>query len=402
VLLHPTSLPGGRLGPEAYRFVDWLAAAGQSWWQVLPLNPPDEHGSPYNSISAFATSAALLAEPRARVARDEAASFRARNAFWIEDYAEVAGGAVVEDGVRFEREWGALRAYGTSRGVRLVGDVPMFVSRESVDVHAHPELFRLDAVAGAPPDSFNRHGQLWGSALYDWPALRRTGYRWWVERLRRTFAFVDVARLDHFRGFIASWAVPLGNRTARRGRWQPGPGAALFHAAEAELGPLALVAEDLGRITEPVERLRVQLGLPGIRVLQFAFGGSARNPHRLGNLGEWCVVFTGTHDNDTTVGWFASLGPALALRTGLDPREPHWALTRLAFASAARVAIVPAQDLLGLGSEARMNTPGRMEGNWSWRLRRGQLSAALAERLRAETAAARRLRRVRRSRGASS
>ncbi len=357
VLLHPTSLPGGRLGNEAYRFVDWLAAAGQSWWQVLPLGPPDEYGSPYNSISAFASSAGLLERPRARVTRHELASFRARHAYWIDDYISIAGGSALADQVRFEREWGALRAYAATRGVGVIGDLPMFVAPGSVDVRAHPGLFRADALAGARPDVFNRRGQLWGSALYDWPALRRSGYRWWIERLRRTLELVDIARLDHFRGFVAAWAVPKGHRTAARGRWQRGPGAALFAAAEAELGRLPLIAEDLGRITEPVERLRVALGLPGIRVLQFGFEGSLDNPHRLGNITESSVVFTGTHDNDTTVGWFRSLASSRRAATGLDEAEPHWSLVALALASPARLAIVPAQDVLGLGSEARMNMP---------------------------------------------
>jgi 4-alpha-glucanotransferase len=358
---------------------------------MLPLGPPDKHRSPYNSISAFATSPALLAAPHAEVTSVELADFRDREAYWLDDYLAVAGGAAAKNEVRFEREWRALRDHAARRGVRLIGDVPMFVSCDSVDVRAHPWLFRSGVVAGAPPDFFNRGGQLWGSALYDWPALRRTGYRWWVERLRRTFELVDVARLDHFRGFVAAWEVPARNRTATRGRWRRGPGAALFHAVEAELGPLPLIAEDLGRITEPVTRLREALALPGIRVLQFAFGGSARNPHRLQNHTESCVVMTGTHDNDTALGWWRSLPERRRRAIGLDPVEPHWDLIRRALASPARLAIVPAQDLLGLGSEARMNTPGRTEGNWSWRLRPGELTEELAARLRRETAAAGRL-----------
>ncbi len=397
VLLHPTSLPGGRLGAEAYRFVDWLAAAGQSWWQVLPLGPPDGHGSPYNSTSAFASSPALLARPRERVTRDEARAFRELHRFWIDDWAGFAGPGAVEDQVRFEREWRELRGYAAARGVRLIGDVPIFVSRESVDVRAHPELFLRGLVAGAPPDALSASGQLWGSALYDWPALRARGYRWWIERFRRTFGLVDLARIDHFRGFVCYWAVPSGARTAARGRWRRGPGAAPFRAAERELGELRLIAEDLGVITEPVERLRDELGLPGMRVLQFAFGGGRRNPHRLENHVESAVVYTGTHDTDTALGWWRSLSPERRAATGLDPAEPHWSMIRLAYRSPARLAIVPAQDVLGLGSEARMNTPGRPEGNWGWRLRRGQLTAELAARLRREAEAARRTARYRRS-----
>ncbi len=388
ILLHPTSLPGGRLGREAYRFVDWLAAAGQSWWQVLPLTPPDRHGSPYNSTSAFAASPALLAQPRSRVTTAEVDAFRERNRYWVYDWERRAGPGAIEAQVRFEREWGALRTYAAERGVRLIGDVPIFVSRSSVDVRAHPELFLRGVVAGVPPDLFSSGGQLWGSALYDWERLRRTGYRWWVERLRRTFALVDVARVDHFRGFVAYWAVPAGDRTARRGRWRRGPGVAVFRAAERELGELRLIAEDLGVITPAVDRLRERLGLYSTRVLQFGLTGRPGSRHRPEHVAERCVVYTGTHDNDTALGWWRALSPVQRQATGLDPREPHWSLIRLALRSRARLAVVPLQDVLGLGSEARMNRPGRREGNWRWRLRRGQLGDELAERLRAESDAA--------------
>jgi 4-alpha-glucanotransferase len=391
VLLHPTSLPGGRIGREAYRFVDWLAHAGQSWWQVLPLGPPDEQRSPYNAASAFAAPPALVAEPDAPVPADEMAEFRERQAYWLGDYLRLAGDGALAEQVRFEREWSALRSYAARNGVRLIGDVPIFVSRTSVDVRSHPELFLDDVVAGVPPDYFSATGQLWGSAIYDWPALRRTGYRWWVERFARSFEHVDVVRIDHFRGFVASWAVPAGARTARRGRWRRGPGATLFRAVEETLGPLSVIAEDLGVITPAVTRLRDALGFPGMRVLQFGLEGGSRSPHRVENHPDWSVVYTGTHDNDTAVGWWSSLSEQQRLRTGLDPREPHWSLIRLALASRARLAVVPAQDVLGLGSEARMNTPGQQDGNWSWRLEPGQLTEELAARLREETRQAQRL-----------
>jgi len=391
VLLHPTSLPGGRLGAEAYRFVDWLAAAGQSWWQVLPLGPPDRHRSPYNTVSAFAASRALLARPRARVTREEVDAFRERECFWVDEWTRVAGRYGVADQVRFEREWGSLRAYAAERGVRLIGDVPIFVSRSSIDVSARPKLFLDGVVAGVPPDYFTAHGQLWGSALYDWRELRRTGFRWWIERFRRTFALVDVTRIDHFRGFVSYWAVPETHRTARHGRWRRGPGAAVFRAAEAELGQLPVIAEDLGVITEAVDRLRIQLGVPGTRVLQFGLAGRRTSRHRPENVVEDCVVYTGTHDNDTAAGWFRSLPASQRAATGLDPGEPHWSLIRTALRTRARLAIVPAQDLLGLGSSARMNHPGRMRGNWRWQLERGQLTMDLAARLRAETASAGRI-----------
>ena len=396
VLLHPTSLPGGRLGAAAYRFVDWLAAAGQSWWQVLPLGPPDEHSSPYNTLSAFAASPALLARPAARVTREEVEGFRVREAFWVDEWVRFAGEGAVADQVRFEREWGELRAYAAERGVRLIGDLPIFVSRQSVDVAARPELFLNGLVAGVPPDLFTAHGQLWGGALFDWSELRRTGYRWWIERLRRTFALVDVTRIDHFRGFVSYWAVPDHHRTARHGRWRRGPGAVVFRAAEAELGELPVIAEDLGVITPAVDRLRVGLGLPGMRVLQFGLTGRPGSRHRPENMVEDCVVYPGTHDNDTAAGWWASLSKRQRAATGLDPADPPWSLIRMALSTRARLAILPAQDLLGLGSDARMNHPGTARGNWRWRLEPGQLTEELGARLRAETAAAGRLQ-IRRS-----
>ncbi len=390
VLLHLTSLPGGRLGPEAYRFVDWLAAAGQSWWQILPLHPPDELGSPYNSCSAFASATTLLEAPDAPVPEEKLERFRARQAYWLDDYARATGADAAAGQVRFEREWRALRAYAAARRVRLIGDVSIFVARESIDVRSRPRLFLPDVVAGVPPDAFNPEGQLWGGALYDWPTLRRTGYRWWVERLRRALEHVDIVRIDHFRGFVASWAVPSGAASAVSGRWRRGPGAALFRAVAAELG-LPFIAEDLGRITPPVVALREELGMPGMRVLQYAVDGGPDNPHRVENHPDDAVVYTGTHDTDTAVGWWTSLTTAERSRLGLGTAEPHWDLIRLAFGSRARIAIVPAQDILGLGSEGRMNTPGSYEGNWSWQLQPGELDDSLARRLRRETGAAGRL-----------
>jgi 4-alpha-glucanotransferase len=391
VLLHPTSLPDGRLGKHAYRFVDWLAAAGQSWWQVLPLGPPDSFGSPYNAVSAFASSHDLAAAPRARVAAAEIDVFRERHAYWIDDYARFAGRDALADQVRFDREWRALREYAAARGVRLIGDVPIFVSHQSVDVHAKPELFLTSEVAAAAPDFFAAKGQLWGSALYDWRRVRLDGYRWWIERFRRTFELVDLARVDHFRGFVAAWAVKKGAPNATRGRWQHGPGAALFHAVEAALGQLPLIAEDLGVITPAVRRLRDDLGLPGMRISQHAFFGRRSSPHRLENHTVASVAYTGSHDNDTAIGWWRSLTPEQRRQTGLDPEKPSWSLIRFTFSSPAFLAVVPMQDVLGLGSRARMNQPGTTKGNWRWRLEKGQLTDALAECLRDETAAAGRL-----------
>ena len=251
ILLHPTSLPSGKLDRDAYRFVDWLAAAGQSWWQVLPLGPPDEFGSPYRSPSAFAASPQLLARPDARVASGDVEDFVARNPFWTGGWARFAGEDSLADQVRFEREWGELRAYAAARGVRLIGDVPIYVSDEGADVAGWPELFTQGEVAGAPPDALSAMGQLWGNPLYDWPAHRETGYRWWRERFRRTFELVDVCRVDHFRGFVSYWAIPERNKTAKHGHWRRGPGGELFAAVAREVGGLPVIAEDLGRITPP-------------------------------------------------------------------------------------------------------------------------------------------------------
>jgi 4-alpha-glucanotransferase len=374
VVLHPTSLPSGRLDGDAYAFVDWLAAAGQRWWQVLPLGPPDAHGSPYASSSAFAAWDGFLAQPDAPVSKREIAGFRRSNAYWIGDW-EAAGGSV-EDQVRFKREWTALRRYARERGVRLIGDVPIYVARGSVDHRAHPRLFLDDAVAGAPPDAMNPRGQHWGNPLFDWKAVARDDYRWWTERLRRTFALFDLTRIDHFRGFAAFWAIPKGTRDARKGKWRPGPGEAVFRAAEAELGRLPVIAEDLGLITPDVVELRERLGYPGMVVMLWAFQGPAANPHRLENHVRQQVVYTTTHDTDTLRGHFPD-------------REP-WDVIRLALSSPASLAMIPLQDVLELGSEARMNIPGRAGGNWGWKLEPRQLTRRHARRLQAATVAARR------------
>ena len=393
--LHITSLPGGRLGREAYRFVDWLQAAGQSWWQVLPLGPPDRHHSPYKSSSAFAAWPGLLADRRAPVSADEMLEFRERQAFWIDDWERYCTRGAVADQVRFDREWGALRCYAAERGVRIMGDVAIYVSSDGADRRFHPELFQTGLVAGAPPDAYATDGQLWGNPLYDWPALQRRGYRWWVERVRRTLDLFDLARIDHFRGLVAYWAVPAGSRSARRGSWRRGPGIALFRALERGLGARPpLVAEDLGVITPPVEALRTRLGLPGMLVIQFGMDpGDPASPHRLENHAPDRIVYTGTHDQDTTRGWLESLGceqrafvDCEVARHGFaDRRQPWWGLIRLTFSSPAIVAMVQAQDVLGLGSEARMNVPASAGGSWRWQMRPGALTPALARELREVT-----------------
>ncbi|MGE5636904.1 MAG: 4-alpha-glucanotransferase, partial [Nocardioidaceae bacterium] len=256
VQLHPTSLPSGRLDEQAYAFVDWLAAAGQRWWQVLPLGPRGEGGSPYKSPSAFAGDAELLAEPDASVTPAQLDAFRRRSRYWLEGWRRHAGADAEADQVRFEREWGRLRAYAAERGVRLLGDMPIYVAPGGADDASHPELFQRGEAAGVPPDKFSDTGQLWGNPLYDWGAMRRDGFRWWVERLRRNLKLYDLARIDHFRGFVAYWSVRDGEPDARAGRWRPGPGRAPFDAARRARGAVPLVAETRGVITPPGERLR--------------------------------------------------------------------------------------------------------------------------------------------------
>jgi len=374
ILLHPTSLPDGRLGPGAYRFVDWLESAGLSWWQVLPLGPPDEFGSPYAAASAFACWPGLLARPGARVGERPLAEFRSRNEYWLPDWERFAGRGAAEDQLRFEREWSRLRAYAAERGIRLIGDVPIYPADGSCDHRSHPELFREGVVAGAPPDDLGPEGQTWGNPLFDWDAVAADGYRWWIERLRRTLSLVDMTRIDHFRGFAAYWTIPADAATAIEGRWTPGPGPAVFEAVEAELGELPVIAEDLGVITPDVVALRDGLGFPGMVVLLWAFIGPRDNPHRLENHREHAVVYTSTHDTTTLAGGF--------------PGEDHWELVRLALSSPAALAMLPAQDVLGLGDDTRMNRPGETDPrNWHWRLEEGQLTDELAARLRSDVEA---------------
>jgi 4-alpha-glucanotransferase len=278
------------------------------------------------------------------------------------------------------RQGQRLKAHAHGNGVRLIGDLPFFVSPDSSDVWAHPELFLLDerrrprVVAGVPPDYFSAHGQLWGNPIYDWAALRESGYRWYIARLKSLLAHVDAIRLDHFRGFSAAWHVPPHAATAEPGKWVAGPGADLFDAVEKELGALPFIAEDLGLITPDVYALRDKLQLPGMRILQFAFDGDARNPYLPGNYVSNAVVYTGTHDNPTTRNWFEELPDRQRQifwkylgRTGGESREAAPALMGLAWSSVAALSICPLQDLLNLGREARMNVPGRADGNWAWR-----------------------------------
>ncbi|HLY67266.1 MAG TPA: 4-alpha-glucanotransferase [Chloroflexota bacterium] len=446
VLLHVVSLPGGHgigdLGHEAYRFVDWLAAAGQRMWQILPLGPTGYGNSPYASTSAFAGNPDLISLdrladdglltheelahnlPRDRVdygqthafkqqalkracdrftGSDEFEQFQQRSAYWLDDYVRVqSGGNPATERFEcfcqyeFDRQWHALRSHANQRGVQIIGDVPIFVADGSVDVQAHPELFHVDVkgrpelVAGVPPDLFSQTGQRWGNPHYRWDVMARDGYAWWRDRLRRLLELVDIVRIDHFRGLAAYWAVPADAPTAETGEWVQGPGAGLFEEISRHLGDLPVVVEDLGLITSDVIKLKEQLSFPGMKVLQYAFDGSPDNPYLPHNYRRECIVYTGTHDNDTTVSWYELLPEAergtVRRYLGQDGQDIAWKLIRLAHQSVARVALYPVQDLLSLGNDARFNFPGKRDGNWSWRLPQDSLTDQLAGRLHELTA----------------
>ena len=471
VLLHPTSLPSdapiGNLGAEAYRFIDFLKAAGMTVWQVLPLGPTVPMGSPYQCESAHAGNVWLIdlqalaacgwlngdvAPPpdceswitwhvdQLRQARegflvhadlgDRRAfeDFCAHNHHWLEDYAlfralshehrglpwwdwepELRGRDAatlaatrerldeVLDQHRFEqflfyRQWSALKSYANERDILLFGDMPIFVAHNSADVWAEPQYFDLDEqgqprhVAGVPPDYFSATGQRWGNPLYVWDAMRADGFRWWERRLRTMETQFDLIRVDHFRGFQAYWSIPATEETAINGHWVEAPGDELFTRLRERLGDLPLVAEDLGIITPEVEALRDAYGLPGMKILQFAFDGSPDNPYLPDHHVENGVIYTGTHDNDTSLGWFESLDAKSQayVRDFLgEPEEPMpWPLIRAALASVARLAMMPLQDLLELDGRYRMNVPGTESDNWNWRFGWDQVPDELATRMR--------------------
>jgi 4-alpha-glucanotransferase len=478
ILVHPTSFPGrfgvGDLGPGALRVLDFLAAADQTLWQVLPLGPTGYGDSPYALLSAFAGNPLVISperlieegllgesdlegappfDPRqvdfgaalpwkmgllhashARFLespphglREAYEAFCAAEAEWLDDYALFAAlkrqhkyagwtdwpaqfanrePAAMDEAGRtlageidfqryaqflFFRQWAALREAARARNISIIGDLAIFVAHDSADVWAHRELFKLDeqgqptVVAGVPPDYFSETGQRWGNPIYRWDVLAGTGYAWWVARVRQALEMEDIIRLDHFRGFEAYWEIPASDETAVGGKWVTGPRDALFEAIRAALDDVPFIAEDLGTITKGVRQLKQRLGFPGMRVLQFAFGGDARNPYLPHNYTRNSVVYTGTHDNDTTAGWYASLDEATRdhVRRYLSVNDVDvlWAMLRAAQASVARVAIAPLQDVLFLGSEARMNFPSRAHGNWAWRATDDQLSPEAAGRL---------------------
>ena len=479
-LLHPTSLPGrfgvGDLGPSADSFLDWAAEAGQTVWQVLPLNATGYGNSPYGTLSAFAGNPLLLspelleaegflpgravertpefpsrkvdfelaapwkhgvlrasweyfAASAGRGRRDELAAFRRapEQAGWLEDWAlfmalkgrfggrawtdwdedyrlrrpaaldaarqELAGEVDYHVYLQFLffRQWGRLKAEANARGIRVLGDIPIYLALDSADVWGSPWLFQLDescrptAVAGVPPDYFSKTGQLWGNPLYRWERSEETGHAWWIERIRANLRLTDLLRIDHVRGFAGYWAVPAGEETAVNGRWVDGPRMGLFTAVEKALGKVDLVAEDLGEITPDVTRLLADTGFPGMRILQFAFGGpdESYQPH---NHVPNCVVYTGTHDNDTTRGWWKTLDPESCARVrtyvGGSGDDVEWDLIRAAYTSVARLAVVPAQDVFAVGTEGRMNTPGVGADNWAYRATADDFTRERAARLR--------------------
>jgi 4-alpha-glucanotransferase len=429
VLLHPTCLIAddrGALGAAGRAFIDWLAQAGFSVWQMLPLGPPGGGGSPYWARSDFAGHGALIDRqelPDLGAQRADYDTFRATAAHWLEDYVLFETLAqrfqspwwewprefrtrVSAELVRVEREnaaalerrrieqwhfdwqWRALRRHAQARGIHLFGDLPIYVAPDSVSTWAHPEQFRLEAdgrpalLAGVPPDYFSADGQLWGNPLYDWKQAEADQFAFWRARLAQQLQRFDLVRIDHFRGLAAYWAVPAGARTSREGHWEPAPGEALFRALMADHPTLPLVAEDLGVITADVDELRRVFGLPGMRVLQFGFDGSGENPHLPHNYTHDLVAYAGTHDNDTTLGWYRSLSEQDSARVNFylrsDSSNVLEAMLRATLGSVARLAILTAQDLLQLGSEARLNTPGTARGNWSWVLPRASLTAPLA------------------------
>ena len=479
ILLHPISLPSlggiGDLGPAAYEFVDFLAAARQGLWQVLPLNPPANGNSPYSSTSAFAGNPQLISLERlvdhgwlerdaltgfppetnhidygnvnrlklpviyraaanflnraGSDARERYHRFCHENSWWLSDFVafdllrerhgpdwsrwpaqfarreaaalhEFLQNATSDLALRkvaqffFWEQWHALRAYCAQKAIKVVGDIAIFVDYDSADVWAHRDLFRLrdsdlqpEVVSGVPPDYFSATGQRWGNPLYNWEAIRSSGYRWWVQRLRWATQTCDFIRLDHFRGFAQFWEIPAHEPTAIHGRWVDGPGDELFYKIKEELGGLPFFAEDLGFITRDVVELRDRHEIPGIAVLQFAFGdigAHAYLPHR---VGQNRVIYSGTHDNDTSLGWWRALGEQEKRAAGalIGPCDdgPNWGLIRLAQSSPAAFSIVPIQDVLGLGSEARLNTPSTHTGNYHWRYTAGSLNPELAQKLAA-------------------
>ncbi len=477
ILVHPTSLPGkfgiGDLGPEAYRFVDFLQESGQHLWQTLPLGPTGGYNSPYQCFSSFAGQPLLISPellkdeglltdadlsnvphfsdeevdfaavgeykkelfkkafarfkelPEDNPLKSELALF-CKSAHWLDDYAMFMAikkskgahwlewekkyrkptksqKAVIErefeDEILYEkflqwtfcRQWSQLKAYANERDILLIGDIPIFVSGDSADVWAEPRLFQLDSdgfptvVAGVPPDYFSATGQLWGNPLYDWKYHKKTNYEWWMERFKTQFLLSDIVRIDHFRGLESYWEIPADSETALNGKWVDGPKDEFFEVLIKTFGEEPpIIAEDLGIITDDVRALRDKFGLPGMKILQFAFEDEDSNylPY---NQPYNCVCYTGTHDNDTTTGWYATASEKARDKVrrymNTDASQVSWDFIRTCFGSPARFAIIPVQDLFCQGSDCRMNTPGKADGNWAYRMKKELLTSDVAKRL---------------------
>ena len=401
VLCHITSLPSGDIssGP---RFVDWLSKEGFDVWQILPLTPPDRFGSPYASPSAFAGWP--------RLNHEKGIGDLSEESYWLEDWALYSAiknsqnglpwyewpvelrdrypeamtswrkqiSVHIEDQEQFQSSWNQLKDYANSNNIQIIGDCPIFVSHDSADVWAHRELFLLDEnglpeyVAGVPPDYFSEDGQRWGTVLYDWSAHEKENWTWWKERIKRMLRLYDNVRIDHFRGFHSSWAIPRDDEHARNGFWQDGPKDKLLEALlECTTAPNQIIAEDLGIIPQEVINLRKRYQLHGMAVLQFGFEGDVnKNPHHPRNIASDQVVYTGTHDNDTTIGWYNEASTEVKSNLSNMAQEgekPLQTMLRLAQSTNADTCIIPIQDLLELDSESRMNAPGTIEGNWQWR-----------------------------------
>ncbi|MDD3369383.1 MAG: 4-alpha-glucanotransferase [Lachnospiraceae bacterium] len=477
ILLPITSLPSkhgiGCFSKEAYEFVDFLSAAGQRYWQILPLGPTGFGDSPYQSFSTFAGNPYLIdlgslmeeglltesecnsydfgdregsinyekiyrsrfqilfiAFQRSNYRTEETyQTFVKEENFWLEDYAtymaikQVHGGASFLDWEKdlclhktkalkvfkkewqeqvefykflqynFYKQWKALKTYANERNIKIIGDIPIYVALDSADTWSHPELFQLGAdrrpkaVAGCPPDAFSKTGQLWGNPLYDWKEHRKTKYAWWILRVNQCQKLYDVIRVDHFRGFESYYAIPYGDKTAEKGNWQLGPGLELFKALEKDMGKLDVIAEDLGFLTDGVRKMVKESGFPGMKVLQFAFNAGEDSGYLPHHYKPNCVVYTGTHDNDTTIGWAESLSRQDAAYCmeylGVNKRKDICkGMIRIALSSVARTVIIPMQDYLEIGSEGRINLPSTLGENWKWRLLPGECTKELSDKIK--------------------
>lgn len=460
ILLHPTSLPGpeqhGIIGHDAFRFIEFLAQAGVSVWQTLPLGPTHNDKSPYQCLSAHAIDPNFISlewlydrqllkqDPTLSTKNnkqqllkeaftvfkqendgDDFQKFKQQHSYWLEDFSAFMAIREIQDNkawwdwekslrdreskainafsdkysdlieyfqfIQFIvfKQWLQLKAYANQHGVLIFGDLPIYVALDSADVWANRKQFSLDkngnptSVAGVPPDYFSETGQRWGNPLYNWAIMKKDGFRWWVDRMRSQYELFDLIRIDHFRGLQAYWEVPAEEETAINGKWVKAPGESLLNKLESSFGGLPLVAEDLGTITEEVHKLRHSFSIPGMKILQFAFDRNPDNPYLPHNHERDSVIYTGTHDNDTTLAWYEGLDPEsqdyVCQYLGGDNLSMPWTLIRTALASVAQLAIIPMQDILGLGKGYRMNTPGTTEGNWTWRFNWTQIQDNLIQ-----------------------